>query len=203
MATAGGASQPLIRAWLRPANVITEARLLSVPVIVAAVAMRAFGWALLLFVLAGLSDGFDGWLARRSPAPRGAPPIYSQLGEYLDPIADKALLSSLFIVLAIVGAFPWLLTILVFTRDLSILVAAVWIYRSTGFRDFRPTYVGKINTVMEIVTIGLALLYQVWPVTLVSWLERLGWALVFILAYGSGIHYAFTCAHRYHRARAA
>lgn len=210
---------------------VTELRLLAVPAIIIAVAYRAFGTALLLFVAAGVSDGLDGWLARRtggggaahsldaapdSPHPSATraqvaarslaaadrPQGQSRLGEYLDPIADKALVSSLFIALAVVGAFPWLLTIIVITRDLSILIAALWIYWTTGFRDFRPTMVGKVNTVIEIATIGLALFNRVYGWTASVWLEHLGWVLVFCFAYGSGIHYAFTCAHRYHAAQA-
>lgn len=184
---------------------VTELRLLAVPAIIVAVAYRAFGTALLLFIAAGFSDGVDGWLARRTArlAPADRPPVQSRLGEYLDPIADKALVSSLFIALAVVGVFPWLLTIVVITRDLSILIAALWIYWTTGFRDFRPTMVGKVNTVIEIATIGLALFNRGYGWAASVWLEHLGWVLVFGFAYGSGIHYAFTCAHRYHAARAA
>lgn len=178
--------------FFSPANILTELRLLCVPIVIAAVLYRAFGLALLLVVAAGISDGVDGWLARHFRRT-------SKLGEYLDPIADKALVSSLFIALALIGGLPWLLTILVFTRDLSILVAALWVFLATGFRDFRPTLMGKVNTVAEIATIFLALLNQVYAAAWSIGLERLGWGVVFAFAYASGIHYAFTCAARYHR----
>ncbi|MGH9534017.1 MAG: CDP-alcohol phosphatidyltransferase family protein [Terriglobales bacterium] len=184
--------------WLTPANVVTELRLVSVPVVVAAVLDRAFGWALFLALAAGLSDGLDGWLARHLPRPAPA----SQLGEYLDPIADKLLLSSLFVALSLAGALPWLLTILVFTRDLSIVGASLTVYWRTGFRDFRPTYVGKANTVAEMATVALALLNHFHPAAWSWQLEWLGWGAIFALTYGSGIHYAFVCARRYHGWRA-
>lgn len=182
-------------AWLRPANVVTELRLVSVPVIVASVLDRAFGWALLLAVAAGVSDGLDGWLARHSGA------TASKLGEYLDPIADKILLNSLFVALSLAGVLPWLLTILVFARDLSIIGAALTVYLRTGFRDFRPTLLGKGTTLVEIATVALALLSHFHPLP-GSWqLEWLSWGAVFVLAYSSGIHYAFVCAGRYHHWR--
>lgn len=180
--------------WLRPANIVTELRLVSVPVIVAAVLDRAFGWALLLAVAAGLSDGLDGWLARHLDNRSRA----SKLGEYLDPIADKLLVSSLFIALSLAGALPWLLTILVFTRDLTIVGAALTVHLRTGFQDFRPTLLGKTNTVAEIATVVLALLNHFHPVAWSWTLEWLGWGAVFLLTYASGIHYAFVCARRYH-----
>lgn len=188
------------RLWLYPANLLTELRLASVPLLVLVIVHRAFGWALLIVLFAGVSDGLDGWLARRTR-------LQSRLGEYLDPIADKAMLSTLFVVLAWVGALPWLLTILVFTRDLSLVVAALCIYWTTSFHDFRPNMVGKVNTVAEIVTVALALLNShratlgaaawAWSVGL----ERLGFAVVFVLSFASGIHYALSCSTRYHRYR--
>lgn len=183
--------------WLRPANVVTELRLISVPVIVAAVLDRAFGWAFLLAVAAGASDGIDGWLARHTTSNGQV----SKLGEYLDPIADKLLLSSLFVALSLAGALPWLLTLLVFTRDLTIVGAAVTVYLRTGFRDFRPTLLGKANTTAEIGTVALALLNHFHPAAWSWGLEWLGWGGVFVLAYTSGIHYAFVCARRYHQWR--
>lgn len=179
--------------WLTPANLVTELRLLSVPVIIATVLDGAFGWALFLAVAAGVSDGLDGWLARHRHAA-----AVSKLGEYLDPIADKVLLSSLFVALSLTGALPWVLTLLVFTRDLSIVGVALTVYLRTGFRDFRPTYLGKANTVAQIATVALALLNHFHPAAWSLRLEWLGWGTVFVLAYGSGIHYAFVGARRYH-----
>ena len=94
-------------------------------------------------IAAGLSDALDGWLAR----------VLNQrtlLGQYLDPIADKLLLSSLFLVLSIARKIPWKYTVLVLSRDVCILATAMALYATVGFRDFRPSVFGKINTVCQI-----------------------------------------------------
>lgn len=181
--------------WLYPANILTWLRFLAIPAVVVAVGHRRYGWALIFFVAAGVSDGFDGWLARRFHQ-------QSDIGVYADPLADKLLLSTLFVVLALAGVLPWLLTILVFTRDLCILTTALIIYFATGFRDFRPSWWGKANTVAELATISFTLLQQIIPHAWIFDLVRFGWGAVFVLAYVSGIHYAFLCAERFHRNRA-
>src|SRR5881227_2233093 len=98
-------------------NQLTLLRLIIIPFIAIAVVDGRFGWALSLFVVAGISDGLDGYLARRLDQ-------RTTLGQYLDPIADKLLLSTMFIVLAVAHKLPWKLTILVFSRDLGILIVS-------------------------------------------------------------------------------
>jgi cardiolipin synthase len=98
--------------------------------------------ALILFVLAGMSDGLDGLLAR----------VLKQqtvLGQYLDPIADKLLLSTMFLVLSILHQIPWKFTVLVFSRDISILAASAVLYAIAGLRDFRPSIFGKALTFLR------------------------------------------------------
>lgn len=170
---------------------VTELRLAAVPVVVLAVVYRRFGWAFALFGAAAVSDGLDGWLARRFDQ-------RSALGTYLDPAADKALVAALFITLSIVGEMPWALTILVFTRDVCILVSALVLYWTTQFHDFRPTWWGKASTTAELATVG-AVLLRAWTDSAVAQgLEVVGWVAVAVLAVVSGIHYAFTSARRYH-----
>lgn len=181
--------------WLYPANILTWLRFLAVPAVVVAVLHGRYDWALSCFVAAGVSDGFDGWLARRFHQ-------QSDIGIYADPLADKLLLSTLFVVLAHAGVLPWLLTILVFTRDLSILSTALIIYFRTGFRDFRPSWWGKANTVAELATVSFTMLQQITPHAWILGLVHFGWGCVFTLAYVSGIHYAFLCAERFHQKRA-
>lgn len=180
--------------WLYPANILTWLRFLAVPAVVVAILRGRYDWALYCFVAAGVSDGFDGWLARRFHQ-------QSDVGVYADPLADKLLLSTLFIVLAHAGVLPWLLTILVFTRDFSILSTALIIYFRTGFRDFRPSWWGKANTVAELATVGFTMLLQITPHQWIVDLVHFGWVCVFTLAYVSGIHYAFLCAERFHEKR--
>ena len=124
--------------WTAP-NQITLLRLIFIPFVIITVFDGQWPWALGLLVAAALSDALDGLLARV---------LHQQtmLGQYLDPIADKLLLSSLFLVLSFVKKIPWKYTILVFSRDLCIVATAVVLYATVGFRDFRPSIYGKLNT---------------------------------------------------------
>ena len=83
------------------------------------------------------------------------------LGQYLDPIADKLLLSSLFLVLSIAHKIPWKYTVLVLSRDVCILATCMALYATVGFRDFRPSIFGKINTVCQIAAVFFVVLAQV------------------------------------------
>ncbi len=97
-------------------NQLTLLRMAFLPFIVIKLVEGHYGWALALFIFAGLSDGLDGLLARTLKQ-------QTVLGQYLDPIADKLLLSTMFLVLSILHKIPWKYTVLVFSRDISILSA--------------------------------------------------------------------------------
>ena len=170
-------------------NQLTMLRLIFVPFIVNAVIDDNYATALILFVLAGISDGLDGLLARVLKQ-------RTRLGEYLDPIADKLLLSSLFFVLSIMHKIPWRITVLVFSRDLGILVVAAVLYATTSLRDFRPSLFGKANTVTQIATLTLVLLAEVYPLGWVLSLRQLGMWLTFALTLISWLHYTLTLPHR-------
>ncbi len=126
------------RIWTVP-NQITFLRLGFLPVFLMLIAYDRYRWALLVLVVSGLSDGFDGLLAR-SLNQRSA------LGAYLDPIADKLLLSSSFVLLAFKKQLAWWLTILVLSRDVLILIVAVVILLVSGYRPFPPSIYGKLTT---------------------------------------------------------
>jgi cardiolipin synthase len=190
---ADAAAQHRLPPWAYPANLLTCARLFLLPAIIISIDRQHFGWALGWFVAAAVSDGLDGWMARHFHQ-------QSRFGEYLDPIADKLLLSSLFVLLSLAGKLPWLVTILVFTRDVCIVVTAFVLYSATHFRDFRPSIWGKLNTVVQASTVGFSLLAAFVGAGWVLALTALGWVLVGLLTYVSGIHYAFSCAARYHQA---
>ena len=113
-------------------NQLTLLRMMFLPFIVINLVGSHYSWALVLFVLAGLSDGLDGLLARTLKQ-------QTTLGQYLDPIADKLLLSTMFLVLSILHKIPWKFTVLVFSRDISILCASAVLYAIAGLRDFRPS----------------------------------------------------------------
>ncbi|MGH9415652.1 MAG: CDP-alcohol phosphatidyltransferase family protein [Terriglobales bacterium] len=187
-------AKPALQEWCYPANVLTELRLVAAPLIVVAVGYRRWGWAFAAFAAAALSDGFDGWLARRLRQ-------QSALGRYLDPLADKALLSALFVALSVLGALPWPVTILVFTRDGCILTTGAVLHFTTEFRDFRPSWWGKASTTAELATVGVTMLEVLWPSPVMLAIEEFGWYAVSFLVVFSGIHYAFASARRYHRQR--
>jgi cardiolipin synthase len=119
------------RIWTVP-NQITLLRLGFLPFFLILISYERYKWALLVLVVAGLSDGIDGLLARSLNQ-------RSSLGAYLDPIADKLLLSSSFIILAFKKQIAWWLTIIVFSRDILILVVAVVILLISGYRPFPPS----------------------------------------------------------------
>ncbi|HEY5381988.1 MAG TPA: CDP-alcohol phosphatidyltransferase family protein [Acidobacteriaceae bacterium] len=137
-------------------NVLTMLRMFAVPFLVIEILDAHWVFAFVLLWLAGLSDGMDGLLAR----------VLKQrttLGQYLDPIADKALLSTLFLVLTHVGVIPRYVTVLVFSRDLGILLISTLLYVTNILRDFRPTWLGKVNTCLQILTVLLVMTAQVAP----------------------------------------
>src|SRR5438477_12245735 len=131
------------RIWTVP-NQITFLRLGFLPVFLMLIAYDRYRWALLVLVVSGLSDGIDGLLARSSNQ-------RSALGAYLDPIADKLLLSSSFVLLAFKKQLAWWLTILVLSRDVLILIVAVVILLVSGYRPFPPSIYGKLTTATEII----------------------------------------------------
>jgi cardiolipin synthase len=88
---------------------------------------------------------------------------YTKLGLYLDPIADKLLLSTLFVVLTHMNLVPRYVTVLVFSRDLGILLVATLLFATGTLRDFRPSLLGKFNTLVQILGLTMVLIEQVWP----------------------------------------
>ncbi len=131
-------------------NFITIARLLGVPLIVWLMIADRFLAAALLFILAGLSDAADGFIAKRFSAT-------SELGAYLDPVADKALLVSVFVTLGFKGALPAWLIVLVVSRDLFIIGAMLLAYVLSNPMAVHPLWVSKVNTVAQIVLIAFIL----------------------------------------------
>lgn len=124
-------------------NLISIARLLMVPLIIWLIVVGQNAAAFWLFVLAGVSDAVDGFIARTFD-------LRSDLGTYLDPIADKALLVSIYVTLAYVEAIPALLAILVVSRDLLIVGAVVLSWMLGEPMETRPHWVSKINTGLQI-----------------------------------------------------
>src|SRR4029434_4630726 len=174
-------------------NLLTVFRMVLIPVFVSLLFYQRFLLALGIFILAGIPDGFDGLLARRFNQK-------SQLGTVLDPIADKLMLVTSFVVLSMRSVFPtplpahlpvpfWV-TIAVISRDVFILVGAAAINIMTGFRGFRPSFLGKISTTVQIVAIGIIMLAASIPYGTGYYLPTV-YATVFGFAVLSGAHYVF------------
>lgn len=126
-------------------NAISLARLCLVPVVLTAILNGDPRGALIWLGVAGVSDALDGFLARRLRA-------RSRTGAYLDPIADKCLLSGVYFALAYSRTVPWWLTAIVFGRDAVMLIFIAAVFLFTTVRDFPPTAWGKLSTVIQIVT---------------------------------------------------
>ena len=170
-------------------NQLTLLRMMFLPFIVINLVGSHYSWALVLFVLAGLSDGLDGLLARTLKQ-------QTTLGQYLDPIADKLLLSTMFLVLSILHKIPWKFTVLVFSRDISILCASAVLYAIAGLRDFRPSIFGKANTFAQVAAVFFVLLFEVDPSRWV-WIARLTFLrATFAFTIISGLHYVLFVGKR-------
>ncbi|HXX06858.1 MAG TPA: CDP-alcohol phosphatidyltransferase family protein [Pseudolabrys sp.] len=125
-------------------NLITLGRILMVPVVVWAIASGAMWIAFVLFLAAGVSDAVDGYLAKRFH-------MTTELGAYLDPLADKALIVSIYLTLGISGLIPQWLVILVVSRDIMIVGAVMLSWLVGTPVKVKPLLVSKLNTVAQIV----------------------------------------------------
>jgi len=163
-------------------NQLTLLRLLFVPFVVISLVEHRNGWALALFVIAGVSDALDGVLARLLKQ-------QTYLGQYLDPIADKLLLSTLFLALAFEHRIPWYVTVMVFSRDLGILIVGGLLYATNTVRDLRPSIWGKANTAVQVATVFAVLLYGVWQPDWLRLAKNAGFRLTFALTLISWVHY--------------
>lgn len=168
-------------------NLLTLLRLVFIPLTVIAVLDNHYRWALTIFILAGVSDGLDGLLARLLEQK-------TVLGQYLDPIADKLLLSTMFLVLATMHRIPWSVTVLVFSRDIIIVIICALLYATGQIRIVRPSWWGKANTVAQIATVPVVLLGQISRAPWLTLAKSIGiWATITLTIF-SGIHYAIRVA---------
>jgi cardiolipin synthase len=172
-------------------NQLTLLRMVFLPFVVINMLNGRYKWALILFVIAGVTDALDGLLARTLKQ-------QTMLGQYLDPIADKLLLSTMFLVLAILHKIPWKFTVLVFSRDISILCASAVLYAIAGLRDFRPSIFGKANTFAQVAAVFFVLLLQVEPERWVSIARITFLRATFTFTILSGLHYIYLVGKRLH-----
>lgn len=132
-------------------NALTITRLILIAPFLGLLYQQSYANAFYIFLLAGFTDGLDGWLARTFH-------WQSLLGSLIDPLADKLLITSSFIALALLDKLPWWLVILVFLRDLTISFGAIaWYWFIQRKLEFKPTYLSKINTVLQLSLVTLCL----------------------------------------------
>jgi cardiolipin synthase len=172
-------------------NQLTFLRLAFLPFFILTIHYERYELALAILIVAGLTDGLDGLLARglnqKTP-----------LGAYLDPIADKLLMSSSYVVLALHGKIKWWLVILVLGRDVLLLVAAAVILVTVGYRPFPPSLYGKATTFFEILLIVMVLLLAIWPDPTLMIARQVCSYLVGAFVIISGFNYSIVVSRRLH-----
>jgi cardiolipin synthase len=170
-------------------NLLTLARICIAPFLVAAILEDHYAVSFYLFVAAGLTDAMDGSLAR-------ALKQRTMLGQYLDPVADKLLLSTLFLVLLYKGLIPVRVTVMVFGRDVGILVVAAILYAAAGRREFSPSIFGKANTLAQIAAVAAVLLHQMTDAYWVAEVRMIALGATMVLTVVSGFHYTWLVTRR-------
>ena len=180
---------PRLNPFRATPNLLTLLRICMAPFLVAAILEGHFLLSFILFVAAGLTDGLDGLLARVLKQ-------RSVLGHYLDPVADKLLLSTLFLVLFYKGLMPGTVTVLVFGRDVGILLVSAILYAAVGRREFYPSIFGKANTLAQISAVAAVLLHQLTPALWVAVIRQVALGATIALTVASGLHYAWLVSRR-------
>lgn len=137
-------------------NFLSFVRIFSVPIFILMVLNHNIHWALFLFVMAGITDALDGYIAKKFKK-------VTELGKFLDPLADKILLTSGFITLTINGLLPLWITLMVVTRDLVIIAGAVVFQVLTGSLKMDPLAISKTNTLMQIILIIAVMVNVTFP----------------------------------------
>ena len=169
-------------------NILTTLRLILAAPICVLILNENYPAVLWIAVFAGLSDGVDGWLARKLNA-------LSRYGAVVDPLADKALLVSAYISFAVVGLLPWWVAVVVAARDLVIVSGALAYHRLCGRYQMAPSILGKVSTGVQIAFALIVLTHQVYPI-FPSLMFQIGPWLVALVALASGSHYVHTWATR-------
>ena len=170
-------------------NELTLLRLAFLPFFIIAIKYDRYFVALGILVASGLSDALDGFLARSLDQK-------TALGAYLDPIADKLLMSTSYLVLALKGRISWWLAILVLGRDVLLLIAAAVILITVGYRPFPPSIWGKLTTAFEIFLVILVLVMAAWNQQGLLLAKRYCAYVVAAFVVISGLHYSVVVSRR-------
>lgn len=164
-------------------NLITVLRIAAVPVLILLLDSEAYGMALVVFLLAGISDGLDGFIAKKFN-------VESKFGAMLDPIADKILLVSSFVMLTLLGHLPFWLLVIVAFRDILIIGGYLVLVMLRESVHMSPSVLSKMNTLFQICLVGLVLAQLAGWVELKG-VERLLIVMVSATTIFSGIHYVW------------
>ncbi|HUX44003.1 MAG TPA: CDP-diacylglycerol--glycerol-3-phosphate 3-phosphatidyltransferase [Terracidiphilus sp.] len=169
-------------------NLLSLLRICLAPFLVSAILEKHFEVSFILFLVAGLTDALDGLLARLLKQ-------RTMLGQYLDPVADKLLLSTLFVVLMYEGLIPMRVTVMVLGRDVGILLVSAILYAAAGRREFHPSVFGKLNTLAQVTAVAVVLLHQLTQAPWVVILRPVALYATMLFTVVSGLHYAWIAAH--------
>jgi cardiolipin synthase (CMP-forming) len=169
-------------------NLITIARLIIVPLVIVMILQDQWQAAFALFVIAGVSDAVDGFIARRFD-------MRSELGAYLDPVADKALLVSIYIVMAILGVIPAWLAILVVSRDVMIVSAVVLSWVMENPVEIKPFLISKLNTAAQIGFAAALLAAKAFGIGLGFWLGPATVTVAALTLLSTGAYLTFWLRH--------
>ncbi|MCZ6670345.1 MAG: CDP-alcohol phosphatidyltransferase family protein [Acidobacteria bacterium] len=182
------------------ANLVTIGRMTLIPAFILSVVSNRHGWALSIFILAGLTDALDGLIARWWNQ-------RTSLGAFLDPMADKLLLTAAFVVLSLPdqtrlfpelhlwNRIPFWLVILAISRDVFIVLIALLLHLTAGLVRFPPTTLGKWTTLIQTVTISLVLLFNYLQMEAPILIPAFCYLAVAITL-ASGFHYIYHATHR-------
>ena len=169
--------------WSNIPNLITLARMLMTPLAISMIVSQRFMAAFLIFLLAGASDAIDGFIAKNFN-------LRTELGAYLDPLADKALLISIYVSLAIYAGLPAWLAIAVVSRDVMILVAVMVSWLMDKPVEIRPVWESKINTAAQIALAGLALGVRAYDLSAQPIQTALEWTVAATTLASGGVYIA-------------
>jgi cardiolipin synthase len=158
-------------------------RIATVPVLIILLHGHEYGWAFLVFLISGISDGLDGFIAKRFN-------MGSELGAILDPLADKALIFSSYLMLMILGDLPFWLFLTVIFRDVLILVGSLLYVAFNGQVKMAPSYLSKLNTFTQILLVVDILAQKTFGLEYATFTEYLIYA-TFITTIISGVHYVW------------
>lgn len=163
-------------------DLLTLSRVLASPCVAWLLLYSRFRAALAVVVFAGLTDWFDGYAARRLG-------VSGRLGVILDPIADKTLLVTLFVVLGVIGRLPFWLVALVIGRDVVIVTGALLVRLLRNIRKFVPSTLGKVSTFFQMTMVLMELLHAAFPIEFFLWLRDIAVVLCAFFTAASGFGY--------------